>query len=104
MKEKCWCKSDKFYEECHKKYDEIIEDLKKKGCIAPPHGLIKNEQQIAGIREACRINTLVLDKVAEQIHEGMSTEDINKIVVEETKKLGGIPACLGYPHMMPHRA
>ena len=96
MKEKCWCKSNKFYDECHKQYDEKIEDLKKKGCIAPPHSLIKNEKQIAGIREACRINTLVLDKVAEQIHEGMSTEDINKIVVEETKRLGGVPACLGY--------
>ena len=94
--EKCWCKSGKSYETCHKDFDEKLEELKKKGCIVPPHSLIKNEKQIAGIREACRINTLILDKVEELICEGMTTADIDKIVVEETKRLGGISGCLGY--------
>ena len=94
--DKCWCKSGKNYDECHKTFDEKLDELKKQGCIVPPHSLIKNEKQIEGIREACRINTLVLDKVAELIHEGMSTADIDDIVVEETKRLGGKCACLGY--------
>ena len=94
--DKCWCKSGKIYSECHKAFDEKLDELKKQGCIVPPHSLIKNEKQIEGIREACRINTLILDKVAEQIHEGMTTADIDRIVVEETKRLGGVPACLGY--------
>ena len=93
MKEnnKCWCKSGEPYETCHKAYDEKIEPLKKKGCILPPHSLIKNKQQIEGIREACRINTLILDKVASEIKVGMSTEDINKIVHEETLRLVSVP-------------
>ena len=37
-----------------------------------------------------------MDKVASEIKAGMSTEDINKIVHEETLRLGGIPACLGF--------
>ncbi|MBQ7917658.1 MAG: type I methionyl aminopeptidase [Clostridia bacterium] len=94
--EKCWCKSGEPYETCHKEYDEKIEPLKKKGCFLPPHSLIKNKKQIEGIREACRINTLILDKVASEIKAGMTTEDINRIVHEETLRLGGRPACLGY--------
>ncbi len=93
---KCWCGSEINYVKCHKNYDEKAKFLQKRGCILPPHSLIKNEQQIQGIREACRINSLVLDKVAESIKEGMTTDDIDKIVREETKRLGGIPACLGY--------
>ena len=94
--EKCWCKSGESYEACHKEYDEKIESLKRKGCFLPPHSLIKNKQQIEGIREACRINTLILDKVASEIKAGMTTEGIDKIVHEETLRLGGRPACLGY--------
>ena len=94
--EKCWCGGGKEYADCHKTFDEKLEVYKRKGCILPQHSLIKNEKQILGIREACRVNTLVLDKVAESIREGMTTEDIDKIVREETKRLGGIPACLGY--------
>lgn len=94
--DKCWCGSEKNYLHCHKTYDEKLKRLKLQGEIVPARELVKNEKQIEGIREACRINSLVLDKVASEIKAGMSTEDIDKIVHEETLKLGGIPACLGY--------
>lgn len=92
----CWCKSGKKYVDCHKNYDIEMERLRKLGNRVPPHGLIKNPEQIEGIREACRINSLILDKVTENIQAGMSTDDIDKIVYDETIRLGGIPACLGY--------
>lgn len=92
----CWCKSGKQYGDCHMEYDKKMEFLRKKGVIVPPHGLIKNEQQIEGIREASRINTLILDKVESEIKAGMTTEDIDKIVYDETIRLGGVPACLGF--------
>ena len=94
--DKCWCKSDVEYALCHKEFDLKLEELKKRGKIVPPRKLIKTKEQIEGIREAGRINSLILDKVAESIHEGMTTEEIDKIVFEETKKLGGRPAPLGY--------
>lgn len=94
--DKCWCKSGKFYCQCHKFFDKELEDFKKKGNIVPPHKLIKNAEQIAGIREAGRINSLILDAVASKIKAGMTTEEIDKIVFDETKKLGGRPAPLGY--------
>ena len=94
--DKCWCKSDALYSLCHKEFDLKLEELKKKGKIVPPRKLIKTKEQIEGIREAGRINSLILDKVAENIKAGMTTEEIDEIVFGETKRLGGRPAPLGY--------
>ncbi len=93
---KCWCGSGLDYDVCHKSFDENLQMLKKKGNVVPHRKLIKTKQQIEGIREACRINTLVLDKVASVIKEGMTTQDIDDIVAEETARLGGTCPCLGY--------
>ena len=61
-----------------------------------PHSLIKTKEQLEGIRKAGKLNTEILDMVAENIHAGMSTEDINKLVHEYTIAHGGIPAPLNY--------
>lgn len=58
--------------------------------------IIKTKEQLDGIRESGKINTEILDIVSEQIKVGMSTDDINRIVDENTRRLGGIPAPLGY--------
>lgn len=77
-------------------YDVQVSKYKKLGKTVPTREMIKNEKQIAGIREAGRINSLILDEVAKNIHGGMTTEDINRIVHEKTIELGGIPAPLGF--------
>ena len=64
---------------------ERMEQCRKKGMIVPDETLIKRPSQIAGIREASRINTLVLDEVASKICVGMSTQDIDDIVSAFTK-------------------
>ena len=58
--------------------------------------MIKTKAQIEGIRESGKINVAILDEVAEQIREGMTTEEINRIVHEKTIQLEGIPAPLNY--------
>ena len=58
--------------------------------------MIKTPEQIAGIKEACKINTAVLDEVAKNIKTGMSTEEINKIVYDYTVSQGAIPAPLNF--------
>ena len=65
--------------------DEILEkmdEMRKKGKLVPDLTLIKRPSQIAGIREAGRINTEVLDEVTRTIHAGMSTQQIDDIVRE----------------------
>ena len=92
----CWCGSMKKYKNCHQSFDERIEELKSQGHIVPDHSLIKTPEQIAGIKESAKINIAVLDEVASKIKEGMTTEEIDKIVYDTTTKMGGIPAPLNY--------
>jgi len=92
----CWCKSGKCYGECHKEYDMKISQLKAAKKKIPPRKIIKNEEQIQGIRESSTINIAVLDYVAQNIKSGMSTEEINTLVHEKTIEMGGIPAPLNY--------
>jgi len=61
-----------------------------------PQIIVKNKEQLEGIRESGKRNIEILDTVAEKIQEGMTTEDIDHIVYETTQKLGGIPAPLNY--------
>ena len=92
----CWCGSGKKYKKCHCDFDDIIREHELLGEIVPPRSIIKNKEQIAGIRESARINSLVLDYVAERIKEGITTEDIDRWVYERTKELDSIPAPLNY--------
>ena len=76
--------------------DRKIMYWENKGKEVPTRNLIKTEEQIAGIRKAGVLNTAVLDEVAEKIHEGMSTLEIDQIVYDYTTRHGGIPAPLNY--------
>ncbi len=98
--DKCWCGSGKKYKQCHQAFDTKIMRIAEEGHIVPAREMIKNPDQIAGIRQSAKINIAVLDYVAEHIHAGMSTEEIDKMVYEKTTAMGGIPAPLhyeGYP-------
>lgn len=92
----CWCGSEKKYKKCHLEFDEKIISYKRKGCIVPPRDIIKNAEQIEGIRESARINTAVLDLVAKNIKAGMSTEEIDVLVHDFTLSQGAIPAPLNF--------
>ena len=92
----CWCGSGNKYKHCHQQFDEKLAELKAAGRKIPTHKMIKNAAQIEGIREAGKVNNAIPDEVASKIKMGMSTEEINSIVVEATKRLGGIAAPLNY--------
>lgn len=92
----CWCGSGRKYKTCHMAMDERIESYALKGHIVPDHDIIKTPEQIEGIRQSSRINIAILDEIAKQIHVGMSTEEIDKLVYDMTKEMGGIPAPLHY--------
>lgn len=94
--DKCWCGSGKKYKQCHYAMDEKIETFAREGHMVPEREMIKNPEQIEGIRESSNINIAVLDYVAQHIKAGMSTEEIDKMVYEKTTQLGGIPATLHY--------
>lgn len=98
--EPCWCGSGRKYKTCHAVFDEKVLRYQMEGHMIPDRDMIKSKEQIEGIRESSKINIAVLDDIAANIKEGMSTEEIDRMVYEKTTKLGGVPAPLhydGYP-------
>ena len=92
----CWCGSGRKYKVCHFNTDERINIYKQRGYIVPPRNIIKSSAQIQGIRESGKVNIEVLNYISEQIHVGMSTNEINDLVYQKTRELGGISATLGF--------
>ena len=92
----CWCGSGMKYKKCHYNFDSKLEQAEREGHEVPGHDLIKTPEQIEGIKKSAAINIAVLDYVAENIREGMSTAEIDRLVESKTREMGGIPAPLGY--------
>lgn len=96
----CWCGSGLKYKKCHIGFDEKLNSLMEQGFHVPPREIIKTKEQIEGIRKSGEINTAVLDLVGKNIKEGMTTEEIDKLVYDYTISQGAVPATLnfeGYP-------
>ncbi len=94
--ELCWCGSGKKYKSCHSCFDNKLESFYLKGAIVPSRELIKNEQQIRGIKESAKINIAVLDYISKNIRAGITTEQIDRWVYKQTILRGAIPATLNY--------
>lgn len=92
----CWCGSGKKYKKCHYQFDEKLRELKQEGHLVPSHNMIKTPEQIEKIRESGKINIAVLDYVAEHIKAGVTTQQIDDWVYEQTTSRGAIPAPLNY--------
>ena len=88
--------SDKRYDYIDKEIIERIEYFRSRGHRVPKLSMIKTPEQIEGIRASGVINTGVLDLVASEIHAGMSTLEIDKLVHDYTLDHGAVPAPLNY--------
>ncbi len=78
------------------KLDIKLWKLAARGQIVPKRSLLKTPRQIEAIKKSAALNTAVLDHVAAHIHEGMCTEEIDRLVYDFTTEHGGIPAPLHY--------
>lgn len=94
--DECWCGSGKKYKKCHMEFDEKLAFLAKSGEIVPPRSLLKTQKDIEGIKRSASVNIGVLNYVADNIKEGISTEEIDKWVYDYTVERGAIPAPLDY--------
>ena len=59
--------------------EDKIQKYRKQGYKLPPRKVLRTPEQLEGIRESAKINTALLDHIAENIREGMSTEEIDMI-------------------------
>ena len=94
----CWCGSGKKWKKCH--YPQIApcdatsaltEEYYKKYRI-----IIKNEEQIAGIRNASQLAAQILKKTCEQALIGVTTNELNDFAYRLHAEAGAIPAPLNY--------
>lgn len=92
----CWCGSLKKYKKCHLEQDERLAELEQDGYEVPGIELIKNPEQIEGIRRACQLSKQILDSLEDRIKPGIKTEEIDQWVHEYTISHGAIPAPLNY--------
>lgn len=92
----CWCGSGVKYKNCHEDFDNKLMFMRRAGAIIPPHKLIKTPAQVEAIRESAKVNIAVLDYVAEHIGIGVTTEEIDRWVYEQTTKYHAVPAPLNF--------
>lgn len=86
----------KKYKKCHLEQDERVAELEQKGFEVPGPELIKNPEQIEGIRKSCQLSKTILDILEDKIKPGIKTEQIDQWVYDYTISHGAIPAPLNY--------
>ena len=94
--EPCWCGSGLKYKKCHLDFDNKIATYALKGFEVPDFESIRTIKELEGIRASADINTAVLDLVAKNIHAGMSTGEIDRLIHDFTVAQGATPADLNY--------
>jgi methionyl aminopeptidase len=94
----CWCNSGKKWKKCHypappkrSKEEKLAAEYLKNYNI-----IIKNEEQITGIRNASKLAAQILDALCKKAAPGVTTEELNTLSTELHKKAGAIPAPLNY--------
>ena len=90
----CWCGSGRKYKKCH-----LSADQQKPRAESRPGDrriIIKNEEQLEGIRRSSRLTRKILDMLEERITEGVTTNQINEWVHNESLAQGAYPAPLNY--------
>ncbi len=94
----CWCGSGKKWKQCHYPHTNpagtnvnLALQYKKQYGI-----LLKTDEQITGIRNACKLAARILKEACDFAKEGITTNQINDLVVKLHKEAGAIPAPLGY--------
>ena len=66
--------------------------------------VIKNPPEIETMREAGRVNALVLKIVREMVRPGITTQELDAVAEELIRKNGGKPAFKNYPGPYPYPA
>ena len=92
----CWCGSGKKFKKCHLGKDQPPARPKNPAPQNPRRIMIKTEEQLEGIRRSSILTRDLLDMLEERIQAGVTTNQINEWVHEETLAQGADPAPLNY--------
>ncbi|OGN61874.1 MAG: type I methionyl aminopeptidase [Chlamydiae bacterium RIFCSPHIGHO2_12_FULL_49_11] len=94
----CWCGSGQKWKKCHwpkanpaPSFDMQRDHYRKQYGIR-----LKNAGEIEGIRKACQLAAKILDEACAMARAGVTTDEINTLVMRRHKEAGAVPAPLGY--------
>ena len=90
----CWCGSGKKYKKCHLASDRQTGQAATAPPAKPP--LLKTQEQIEGIRRACKLTRHILTALEERIVPGTTTGEIDQWVAQMIEEGGARAATLGY--------
>lgn len=98
----CWCGSGKKWKQCHYPATgvpkgKVPENLKEQ-YWRKHHIILKNEEQIKGIRTSCQLASKILDATCAMAKEGVTTLELNDFAHKLHLDAGAIPAPLHYGH------
>lgn len=95
----CWCGSGKKWKKCH--YPELPRAAAKslrKEYLRKYGILLKTEEEIEGIKSACKLAVEILDATCAKAEVGVTTLEINDFSHKLHLDAGAIPAPLNYGH------
>lgn len=96
----CWCGSGKKWKKCHYPHLNPSPSPSKNNIkelyFKKHHIIIKNEKQIEGIRNSCRLASQILDATCAMAKEGVTTLELNDFAEKLHRDAGAIPAPYQY--------
>lgn len=96
----CFCGSGKKWKHCHyphqSKHKTFTSDIVKAEYLKKFDIIIKSEDQIRGIREACHLAVKLLDETCKHAKAGITTQELNDIAHKLHLDAGATPAPLHY--------
>ena len=97
----CWCGSGYKWKKCHypaKGAATIAPENVKREYLKKYQIIIKNEEQIDGIRKSGALAVEILNKLCAMAKKGVTTQELNDFAVKLHKEAGAIAAPLHYGH------
>lgn len=90
----CWCGSGQKWKKCH--YPQEPGNTLKQHYLKDYGILLKNDEQIAGIRAACQLAVKILEETCREARAGVTTLELNDFADKLHRAAGAIPAPLNY--------
>ena len=93
----CWCGSGKKWKKCHApQLPHTPQELLRTKYLKTYGILLKNKEQIEGIRKSGHLAAKILDALCKEAVAGVTTNHLNTLAEKLHKEAGAIAAPLGY--------
>src|ERR1700722_14220294 len=93
----CWCGSKKKWKHCHFSNEGKDKSEKSGQKYFNQYKIVlKNPEQIEGIKRACKLTANILDKTCKMAQVGITTNELNDYAMKLHQEAGAIAAPLGY--------